>query len=665
MYAVVAVAAGSRWAGGRYTYVVPPGMELAPGCAVTVPFGRGGALRRGYVIGLSDDTDIPPGKLKAIERLDSPAPVVSARQSALAEWMSEKYYCQLADCLSVIAPARPERKRRAKAKASARGGPPEIELNPAQAEAVAALTAQLERPERPWLLFGVTGSGKTEVYARVIESALAAGKTAVFMVPEIALTPQTERLLSARFGGDAAVIHSRQTPLERSDVWRRVRDGSARIVVGPRSAVFAPMERPGVIVIDEEHDAAYKSEQDPKYDAREVAEWIGRAAGALVVYGSATPSLDTFERAERGEIGLIELPARANGLPPPAVEIVDMRLETAAGIDSPISRRLAGAMGEALSAGNQIMLFLNRRGHSPFVSCRVCGDVMRCGRCAVNLTYHSDDGTARCHYCGESRPLPKTCPVCGNPHVYTFGWGTQKVEEAVREMFPGAAVLRLDSDAARPKGAYESILRDFRSRSADILIGTQMIAKGHDFPGVSLVGVIAADQALYTGDFRAAEGAFALMTQMTGRAGRAGTGGLSIVQTYSPGHYSVICAARGDYRAFYGQEILIRRRMSYPPFTHIFQIVLSGEDEKAVIGALTTLAHIMGRLDRAGEFELFGPAPALVSKINNNYRWRVMAKAADERRLRIFAMFSIDRLRRFANLNGITIMPSMDPRSIS
>ena len=506
---------------------------------------------------------------------------------------------------------------------------------PEQAAAIKRLTAALESGGGRFLLHGVTGSGKTEVYIGLIRRALELGRTAIVLVPEIALTPQMVAWLHSRFGGDAAVLHSALSAGERFDEWRRIRSGEARVVIGARSAIFAPLENIGVIVVDEEHETTYQSDRRPRYDAREVAWKRARQHGAVLVLGSATPSISTYMRAMPGvrpenRLELVELRRRVKDRPMPQVEIVDMRGEFERGNRSIFSARLAAELRGCLDEGHQAMLFINRRGHSTFVSCRACGYVVRCDQCDVTMTWHQAENALRCHYCGRTLPPPKQCPQCGSGYIKYFGAGTQKVQEEVRRLFPDARVVRMDVDTTRRKDAHARILGRFRSGEANVLVGTQMIAKGLDFPNVALVGVVAADLSLNLPDYRSAERTFQLITQVAGRAGRAEVPGRVIVQTYEPDHYGIRLAADQDYRAFYTRESAYRRQAMYPPFTVISRIVYSGRDPDAVkAAALADDARLAAFLEETGaraDAIQLAAAEAPIRQIRGEYRWQLLLK---------------------------------------
>ncbi len=509
------------------------------------------------------------------------------------------------------------------------------ELTKAQRSAAERIISAMDSGGGRFLLLGVTGSGKTEVYIRAVKHALNAGKTAIVLVPEIALTPQMVDWFRARFGADAAVLHSSLTPGERYDEWRRLRTGRAKVAIGPRSAVFAPLENLGLIVVDEEHEHTYQSDRHPCYDARDVARFRSSQAQAVLVLGSATPSIASFMRTRPGvkpqnALELIDLPDRIPGSRLPEVEIVDMSQEFTKGNRSIFSAKLQDALSDCLARGHQAILFLNRRGYATFVSCRACGHVEKCDACDVSMTYHQSDGLMRCHYCGATRRPPNTCPACGSPSIRFFGAGTQKVAEETQKMFPDARILRMDMDTTRGRDAHEKLLGAFRRGEADILIGTQMIAKGLDFPNVTLVGVVAADMALNLPDYRSAERTFQLITQVSGRAGRAKDPGRVVVQTYQPDHYVVKLAARQDYRAFYEQEVKLRRRALYPPFTLLARLVVTAKDEAAAREtALRLDEELAGWLTETGleKGVLYRHArEAAIKLLRGEARWQVFVK---------------------------------------
>jgi len=535
------------------------------------------------------------------------------------------------------------------------------DLTTEQSEAVERLVSALNgKKPKPALLMGVTGSGKTEVYLRLIEHVLNAGRQAIMLVPEISLTPQTVEAFVKRLGGRVSVTHSRLTNAERYEQWARAKSGETMVMIGPRSAVFAPFERLGAIIVDEEHEGAYKSEITPKYSAKEIAVWRASYSGALCVFGTATPSLESYHKAEEGEIDLIRLTERINKTLP-EVNIIDMRRELAMGNPSVFSTELGNALRDNAAAGRQSILFLNRRGHSTFVSCRKCGYVMKCANCNVNYTYHSHGENLCCHYCGAKTVNPSNCPACGSKFLKYFGVGTQKVEQELRGLIPEARVFRMDMDTTSGKNSHKELIDAFSGTDGAVLLGTQMIAKGLDFPFVSLVGIISADISLHNGDFRAGETTFQLLTQVSGRAGRASFPGKVFIQTYNPEHYSVRYAKDQDYESFYRHEITLRRQMDYPPFTHVFSIMFTGTDEKYIIKSLYTLLKIMNYCDKQESFEVLGPAPAVVSKINRQFRWKLLIKSAEEDKLKRFAVYCARKLREHDPLKEISVHMTMDP----
>lgn len=514
---------------------------------------------------------------------------------------------------------------------------------------------------KPILVHGVTGSGKTEIYLRAIEKALNEGKSAIVLVPEISLTQQTVERFVSRFGDKVSVTHSRLNDGERYDQWTRARLGEIFVMIGPRSAVFTPFENLGIIIIDEEHETTYKSDQlSPKYDAREVAKKLSELYKCTVVLGSATPSVTSYYKAEKGEYNLCILSNRVNNSFPD-IEIVDMRAELAKRNFSVFSEKLSKAIKNNIENKEQTILFLNRRGYSTFVSCRECGYVMTCKNCNVSYTYHKGINKLSCHYCGATVNVPAVCPSCGSKHIKYFGTGTEKIEQEVNKYFPEARVLRMDLDTTQRKNSHQAILDEFRRGKADILIGTQMIAKGLDFENVTLVGIIAADLSLNLGDYRSGETTYQLVSQVAGRAGRAEKKGKVYIQTYSPEHYSIRYAARNDYTGFYNQEIEYRRSMVYPPFTNIFLIMFVGENEGYIKQCLGDLLYVMKHYNKNNMFTHLGPSPAVISKINNNYRWQLIVKCENEEKLRNYVIFCLKKLEQNVNLKNISIHLNLNP----
>ena len=496
-----------------------------------------------------------------------------------------------------------------------------VDLNGEQQAVADAFCEDYEAGKREtYLIHGITGSGKTEVYMEMISRVISEGMQVIVLIPEIALTYQTVMRFYGRFGNRVSIINSRLSAGERYDQFERARGGDIDIMIGPRSALFTPFSRLGLIIIDEEHEGAYKSEVVPRYHAREVAVKRAQMQNASVVLGSATPSLEAYTKALRGEYRLFSLHTRAKADSRLAdVAVVDLREELKDGNKSIFSRRLQQMIGDRLEKKEQIMMFINRRGYANFVSCRSCGEAIKCPHCDVTLTLHKDNRLV-CHYCGYSIPMPDKCPSCGSPYIANFGVGTQKIEMMAKKMFPQARVLRMDLDTTSKKGGHEEILSAFAEGDADILIGTQMIVKGHDFPDVTLVGVLAADLSLYTPDYRAAERTFQLLTQAAGRAGRDARHGDVIIQTYNPEHYSIVTAAEQDYETFYHQEMAYRRLMKYPPVNVLFTVQMASKSEAALVEAADRLAaHITPQADEE-KVQMIGPVDASVYKINDIYR---------------------------------------------
>ena len=512
------------------------------------------------------------------------------------------------------------------------------ELTEEQAAALTEVDAL--SPKETALLYGVTGSGKTEVYLRCIEECLDAGKGAIVLVPEIALTPQTVGRFAARFGDRIAVLHSRLSAGERFDEWRRIRLGKAPIVIGARSAVFAPVEDLGLIIIDEEHESSYQSEITPRYQALDIARRRVKMNGGKLLLGSATPSLLSYYRALSGSYRLIELRHRVGGRPLPTVTIADMRAEFLEGNNGIFSSLLIQKLDACLKDGHQAMLFLNRRGYSTFVSCRACGYVLTCDNCDISMTYHKSQNAVRCHYCGAKKPLPQVCPNCGKPFIKYFGIGTEQVEEQIQKWFPGTRTIRMDADTVSRRDAYDQILSAFGRGEAQILVGTQMIAKGHDFPNVTLVGVIAADTTLRFPDYRSGERTFQLLTQVSGRAGRDKDPGEVVMQTYAPDHPVLRFARVQDYPGFYQYEIAQRKKCLYPPFSLFIRLLLSGENEDALIErgkeyAKALEADLRSALgeDGQGDLLLLLAAPAPIARIAGQSRYQILVKLLLTKRL--------------------------------
>ena len=508
-----------------------------------------------------------------------------------------------------------------------------VSLTPDQATCLKPIVDAIRQSHsETFLLHGVTGSGKTEIYLRAVDEALRAGRQALVMVPEISLTHQILARLRGRFGDELAVLHSGLRPGERLEQWERLRAGATPIAVGARSALFAPLENLGVIVIDEEHDSAYKNDEGFRYHARDLARRRGKQAGCPIILGSATPSLDTRFAAERGDVKRLVLAKRIGGRPLPAVEIVDLARErdrAPRGRKVILSTALRRAIEKALADGGQSILFLNRRGFSTAILCFECGATERCKNCDIALVYHASEQRLRCHYCDFQIAPPDRCSKCGAPDAALLGVGTQRLEEEVRGQFPKARIARLDRDTAKRRGFTESVLRGLRDRSIDIVVGTQMVAKGHDFPGVRLVGVVVADVGLHLPDFRAAERTFQLLTQVAGRAGRDAAPGRVIVQTFDPSHYAIQPVLDHDYERFYAEELGYRKALGYPPFGRLIRVLITGPDEPETRSASLELARLVSAIAVDGlepELEVLGPAPAPLARLRGRYRYQVLVK---------------------------------------
>jgi primosomal protein N' (replication factor Y) len=537
---------------------------------------------------------------------------------------------------------------------------------PPSEEQQAALDAVLRdvRDEtfRVFVLHGVTGSGKTEVYLQALAECVERGRQGIVLVPEIALTPQTTRRFRQRFDR-VSILHSGQTEAMRTQEWRRIRRGEADVVIGPRSAVFAPVPRLGLLVIDEEHESTFKQQSTPRYHARDVGIVRARDAGAVVVLGSATPSLEAWRNARDGRFELIRLRKRIGDRRLPPVEIIDMTLEvTGRGRQPLLSRRLVLVLEEALRKRRQALLFLNRRGFATFLTCRRCGHVHTCPRCDITLTYHRSFRRAACHYCGHEETPPDRCPECQGPPLRQLGYGTERIEDELAKVFPNARVARMDSDTMRGHEAYERLLDRFRDGEIDVLVGTQMIAKGLHFPNVAVVGVVSADTSLAIPDFRSSERTFQLLSQVAGRTGRGEDAGTVVIQTASPEHPSVRAAAEHDYDRFVGLELPLREELAYPPFTRLVRLLLQGKDEERVAEAAKRVAAAVREVEGAGGIEVLGPAPAPISRIGDQHRHHVLAKAHRPRGVAAAARAAeaaVGRRRR-----GVELIVDVDPAGL-
>lgn len=538
-----------------------------------------------------------------------------------------------------------------------------LQLTDEQSTALNEITVSMdEQKASTFLLHGVTGSGKTEVYLQAIQKAINEGKEAIVLVPEISLTPMMTERFRGRFGELVAVMHSGLSQGEKYDEWRKIQRGEVKVVVGARSAIFAPFTNVGLIILDEEHESTYKQEDTPRYHARDVAIWRSEYYNCPVILGSATPALESFARAQKNVYRLLSLKQRAKSQALPAVEIVDMREELHKGNRSMFSISLAEAIRQRLERKEQMVLFLNRRGYSSFVLCRDCGTVVQCQNCDISLTYHRSSEKLRCHYCGYEEHVPTECPECQSEHIRFFGTGTQKIESEIYKVFPEARVIRMDVDTTRQKGAHERLLEDFGEGKADILLGTQMIAKGLDFPNITLVGVMSADTSLNLPDFRAAEKTYQLLTQVSGRAGRHELPGEVIIQTYTPEHYAIELAQAQIFEPFYNQEMTIRRRFAYPPYFYVVLIQISHEDVMQA-AEYAGLASDFVRQNLSNQVQLIGPTAASISRIQNRYRYQCLIKYKREPQLndvlkKLIKLYRTDWIKK-----GVLMTVDLDPSS--
>ena len=536
------------------------------------------------------------------------------------------------------------------------------ELNESQRLAFEGISALARGGEqRCALLFGVTGSGKTTVYIRLIAEMLGQGRSSILLVPEIALTPQMIETFSAHFGHEVAVLHSSLAIGERYDEWKRISRGEARVVIGTRSAIFAPVRSLGLIIIDEEQEDTYKSENQPRYHARDVAKFRCSQAGAFLLLGSATPDIESRYWAEKGRYAFFSLPERYNAMELPQVDIVDMKLELRAGNGSSISSRLRGEIEQNLSRGEQTILFLNRRGANKLITCAECGFTYECPRCSVSLTYHSANRRLMCHYCGHSQRVDDRCPECGGELNYV-GAGTQKVVEELMELFPNTGILRMDADSVAPVGSHEALLNRFRDEKIPILVGTQMVTKGLNFDNVTLVGVISADQSLYSGDYKAGERTFSLITQVVGRSGRGSRPGRAVIQTFTPENQTICQAAKQDYDSFYRSEIYLRSLQGLPPFSELYAVTASGVDEGAVLRCCTFVRDSLSRSLGGGEgVRVLGPAPLQVVRVNNRFRYRVTVSADDAGAVRSVISQLLNYCNTAKEYRGVSVYADIGP----
>lgn len=657
-----------------FTYRIPPPLQgtLKIGQRVRVPFGKSETL--GYVVDLSRETS--QTNLKEIKEILDEGQSLEGDLFNLCRWMADYYFCSFGEALSLAFPAgfRKVGKIRPaslKARVSKEHGV-NLEANSLstqpflptadQGKSIERISQALEKKEKKvFLLHGVTASGKTEVYLQVAARAIARGGGVIVLVPEIVLAQEIVRVFQARFGNEVAIWHSKLGEKERYQEWLRIRSGQARLVIGPRSAIFTPVKNLRVVMVDEEHENAYKqSEKSPRYHGRDVAIMRASMAGAVTILGSATPSLESYYHALQGKYELIELPTRVDCRKLPEVKIIDLRnsLLKNRRRGSLFSPELKEAIAERLSRREQVILFLNRRGFAFFILCQACGHVFRCRHCQVALTYHRDRDRGLCHYCGYREKIEEKCPRCKEEAINFFGLGTEKIEEEVKNLFPSARVKRLDSDVTSKRNAASSILAGLRNRRIDILIGTQMAAKGLDFPYVTLVGVILADGSLNVPDFRAGERTFQLLTQVAGRSGRGKGKGFCLIQTYSPQNYAITNSTTHGYAAFYEEEIKFRQELHYPPFCRFIRLLSRGKIEARVREAAERLARIINERAGAGTF-LMGPSQAPLARIKGKYRWQFCLKTREISRIRRIIREAIARESQF--LKGVELVIDADP----
>ena len=644
LYAEVAVEAARGLGRETYTYAVPDGVDVVPGHRVTVPFGR--RVTYGFVVSVG--TEDPGVDTKSIATAGS-EPLLLPHQVALARLVADHYWLPLIECLRAMLPPRVRSTGSSGSQASSRqrrhSRLVELATGPATPSQALTLTSEQQaaleviNSNQVTLLHGVIASGKTEVYLAAAERALADGLRVLLLVPDISLTPQLVQRVRARLNAPVAVLHSQLTELERAQQWWRARRGEAEVVLGSRSAVFAPIPRLGLICLDEEGSAAYKQDRTPRYEAGWVARRLAAVSGARLVAGSATPTVVTYHDAEQGQLALAKLTRRVRGRDAD-VELVDMRDEAASGNRQPLSRRLLEVIGKTLENEEQVILYLNRRGMATFVLCRDCGRSVQCLGCSVALVQHAELDGLVCHYCGYSRAMPAVCDHCGSRNIRGMGMGTQRLESMVKKLWPRARVLRLDSDAARGPDSYFEIWETFSERRADILVGTQLVARGLDLPAVTCVGVVDADLPLHFPDYRSAENTFSLVVQVAGRAGRDGRSSRVVVQTSNPEHYSLRYAAVGDYDAFYAAELPARKAFSFPPFAELAVLTRTDADDGRAAASAREAAEALatGLLKEGIEgIRVMGPSPAFIHRLRGEYRWQVTLKGGRLERARHLA----------------------------
>ena len=609
--------------------------ESLVGCRVVATIK--GKPNKGIVIEETQilDGDYTPLPIKT--RIDN-FPICSDKEFLLAKWMSKYYHCSYGEALFASLPVGNPSKKEKKIKPIDTKQKPYLKLNDEQSLALNKIIENIESKEKKtFLLHGVTGSGKTEVYLQAIKKVVDLDKQAIIILPEISLTPQTIKKFAERFQGKIAVIHSKLSPTAKYKYWQMIKNNEIKIIIGARSAIFSPTVNLGIIVIDEEHETSYKSTDTPRYHTRQIAFYKKEKENATLLLGSATPAIETYYYAkETNIIELLTLKKRATSINMPEVKILDLKKEKKSNIFNMMTEKLVEEINKKLENKEQVILFLNRKGYAPIVSCSHCSKVLECPNCSVSLTYHKNKNTVVCHYCGYRQFLTKTCEECNIGNLEIIGSGTEKVEENLNILFPNAKIERIDQEVANTTKSYEKIFKSFSDREIDILVGTQMIAKGLDFPNVTLVGVLLADMSLHIQDFRSAERTFNLITQVAGRSGRGEKKGIVYIQTYSPNHFSITCAQNHNYIDFYNIEIEKRKRSNYPPFSRLVRIVVRGEIENKVQSDILLISDLLANITFGKDVEIVGTVPCTISKLNKYYRWNILIKVKNHNILNDF-----------------------------
>ncbi len=632
-----------------FTYALAAGMETGMGTRVSAPFGR--RLLTGYVVSQSERPREGLADIREIKRVMDAEPLFGEETLSCAKWMADMYMCSLGEALSAMLPGG---KRESRAEDD--GLPPEEDprdygLSEIQRGAVERISS---RRDGSFYLYGVTGSGKTDVFLGVSRQTANEGRGVIYLVPEISLTHQVVRIFRSEFGDRLAVLHSGLTPSQRLREWRRVLSGEVDVAIGARSAVFAPFRALGLIIVDEEHEGSYKSGSTPRYHARQVAMFRASREKARLIMGSATPSVEAYHRMGEGGLECFRLRERAGGGKLPDVEIVDMK-----GQNGPLSARLVDEMARTVKEGRQVILFLNRRGFSYFFHCRSCGYQMTCRHCSVSLTYHRERSKMICHYCGFAADPVRTCPECGSMDVGYSGFGTEGIEGEIEALFPSLSVRRVDADAVRKRALLGKILAEFKAGEVQILVGTQMVAKGLNFPGVKLVGIINADTGFQLPDFRAAERTFGLLVQVSGRAGRSLPDGKVLIQTFQPQNPAIVLATRGAVDDFYAREIEMRRLLRFPPFSRLMRLVVRGANKTKTLAEAERLSRAVS--DRARGAEAMGPAECPISRIAGSYRFHVVVRTADFSGTHAAVARVLDA---FKPASGVRIEVDVDPQAL-